>query len=186
MYNALAFQPSQYGGLHYAGLHYGASPAAGFPCIKLGATNQASRGAVAAVQQELVNAGVVLSLADLEAGFFGPKTDLAVRKFQTDNGFDADGIVGPITGKALGLDFQSCTRTITTTPAPVDPGGGRLSFGERLNVLRLTNPVAFYGVSAAAVLGLVGVAVAVKGRKKTKKQKLQVLRPASPARMLTF
>jgi peptidoglycan hydrolase-like protein with peptidoglycan-binding domain len=46
-----------------------------------------------------------LSPAD---GVFGGATELAVKRFQRENGLAADGIVGPITRQALGLEpFRS-------------------------------------------------------------------------------
>ena len=148
MYGSLAFQPSQ-----YSGLHYGAPPAEGYPCIKKGATDELSDGAVTAVQNALVNVGIAFSLADFQSGTFGPATDASVRKFQADNKFDVDGIVGPITGKKLGLKFQSCTSVIQTSGAPIDPGGGPPGLGEWFTIQRLTNPGLFYG--GIAMTGLI-------------------------------
>jgi chitosanase len=54
---------------------------------------------VRAVQQALVQAGL-LNSAD---GVFGPRTEEAVQRFQTQRGLRSDGIVGPATRAALGL-----------------------------------------------------------------------------------
>ena len=144
MYAGLAFQPSQ-----YSGLHYGAPPEAGYPCIKKGATDQLSDGAVSAVQKEL---RFQLQM-DLYEDGFGPQTDAAVRQFQSDKGLTADGIVGPVTGKKLGLTFQNCTRKIETTAAPVDDPGGPQGFFQSINVFRQTDPEIFYG--GIAMTGLI-------------------------------
>ncbi len=144
MYGSLAFQPSQ-----YSGLHYGAPPEAGYPCIKQGATDQLSDGAVSAVQKEL---RFQLQM-DLYEDGFGPQTDAAVRQFQSDEGLTADGIVGPVTGKKLGLTFQNCTRKIETTAAPVDDPGGPQGFFQSINVFRQTDPEIFYG--GIAMTGLI-------------------------------
>lgn len=56
-------------------------------------------GDVKEMQEVLVKVGLLAS-AD---GVFGPKTDEAVKKFQAQNGLEADGIVGPATRRALGL-----------------------------------------------------------------------------------
>lgn len=144
MYAGLAFQPSQ-----YSGLHYGAPPKAGYPCIKKGADDRLSGGAVSAVQKEL---RYQLQMDLFEDGF-GPETDAAVRQFQTDNKLTVDGIVGPVTGKKLGLEFQNCTAKIETTAAPVDTGGGEPGFFKKIDIFRQTDPGLFYG--GIAMTGLV-------------------------------
>lgn len=158
MYGSLAFQPSQ-----YSGLHYGAPPKEGYPCIKLGATDSLSGGAVSAVQREL---GYELQMDLFEDGF-GPQTDAAVRQFQSDNGLTVDGIVGPVTGTKLGLKFQKCTPTIETTAAPVDTGGGEPGALQKINIRRQTDPILFYGtIGVVSLLAIGGFAIyrAERGR----------------------
>ena len=61
-----------------------------------------SRGSdVAELQRRLTDQGFELA-AD---GIFGKRTDGAVRQFQEQNALDVDGIVGPLTWKALGVEL---------------------------------------------------------------------------------
>ena len=44
----------------------------------------------------------MVGVLDLKAdGIFGPDTDKATRSFQEWNGYDVDGIVGPVTWRGL-------------------------------------------------------------------------------------
>lgn len=53
---------------------------------------------------------VVQRIVGTEAdGIFGPKTHAAVQRWQSRHGLVADGIVGPITTRAMGLDGRSQT-----------------------------------------------------------------------------
>ena len=52
------------------------------------------------LQEVLLAAGVAPGAID---GFFGPITRAAVVAFQLDKDLEPDGIVGPLTGSALGL-----------------------------------------------------------------------------------
>ena len=65
---------------------------------------------VVQIQKALVSQGFTLT-AD---GKFGPKTQAAVKAFQTKNGLSADGVVGPKTWAKLSA---SPTTTTTTTTA---------------------------------------------------------------------
>ncbi|MFO0560845.1 MAG: peptidoglycan-binding domain-containing protein [Polyangiales bacterium] len=65
-----------------------------------GMIERGARGdSVRDLQQALVDAGY-----DIEVdGIFGEDTESAVVDFQSNNGLDADGIVGPRTWRALGF-----------------------------------------------------------------------------------
>lgn len=64
---------------------------------------------VKAVQRALVAAGFTVDID----GDFGPKTEAAVKDFQRSKGLTADGIVGPMTAAALGVNLGG-----GTTPSP--------------------------------------------------------------------
>jgi peptidoglycan hydrolase-like protein with peptidoglycan-binding domain len=64
------------------------------PTLEQGAKRVAVRG----LQRMLLGRGYDVEEID---GRFGPKTDAAVRAFQSDHGLDVDGIVGPKTWDAL-------------------------------------------------------------------------------------
>ena len=58
-------------------------------------------------------------------GKFGPKTEAAVKDWQSKNGLSADGIVGDKTwGIIMGLTEQVSAPTVITEPAPVKSVGG--------------------------------------------------------------
>ena len=74
-----------------------------FDCPNL---QQGSTGACVTLLQRLLNGhGASLTID----GIFGPATDAAVRRFQSQNGLSADGIVGPLTKSAL---YGSPTRAL--------------------------------------------------------------------------
>lgn len=63
---------------------------------------QRVRYAVIAIQHILIARGYLGTVNSLDGGF-GPKTDIAVRKFQHDAGTRTDGIVGRVTARRLFL-----------------------------------------------------------------------------------
>jgi peptidoglycan hydrolase-like protein with peptidoglycan-binding domain len=64
---------------------------------------------------------------------FGPKTQAAVKHFQSDKGISSDGVVGPITKSKLKEALGTPTKTTTTTTASSttssSSGGGKLTSG---------------------------------------------------------
>ena len=99
------------------------APAAASPDLRLG-----SRGsAVSDLQQQLLGAGFDPGPVD---GWFGPRTQAAVREFQSSRGLDVDGWVGPQTWGALGTSVSGTSdadgsatpvgQTTTTTAPLVD------------------------------------------------------------------
>jgi peptidoglycan hydrolase-like protein with peptidoglycan-binding domain len=78
-----------------------------------------SRGKDVQTLQSLLNQATVPSPALAEDSIFGIKTDAAVRAFQRRKGLQPDGIVGPRTAQALGVNF-----VLRPQPAPrPDPPG---------------------------------------------------------------
>ena len=56
------------------------------------------------------NVKIVQEFLELSAdGVFGPATEAAVKKWQSENGLTSDGVVGPNTWKKMGLDSMATT-----------------------------------------------------------------------------
>lgn len=70
------------------------------PTIRKGSTGELVELLQASLNDE-IDAGLVID------GIFGSATERAVKFFQSTNGLKADGIVGPKTWAALGVDFDS-------------------------------------------------------------------------------
>ncbi|WP_205127318.1 MULTISPECIES: peptidoglycan-binding protein [Okeania] len=60
-------------------------------------------GDVRRVQKKLKEGGYLNNDSDVE-GIYGPITEAAVRKFQTNEGITVDGVVGPETYRKLGIE----------------------------------------------------------------------------------
>lgn len=85
-----------------------------------------SRRDVAKVENLLGRAGALdLAKTDGVTGFFGARTDEAVKKFQKDRGLKVDGLINPNgpTLKTLIAETSehSAPRLLPTTPKPLDP-----------------------------------------------------------------
>jgi peptidoglycan hydrolase-like protein with peptidoglycan-binding domain len=104
-------------------------------------------GEVSKLQQFLIDEGYLTTAV---TGTFGPKTALAVRAFQRDNGISQTGAIGPLTrGRINGPDFLGFCNGVTTPKIKVKkPNGGETyTVGGQINVKwRTCNAPANYNV----------------------------------------
>jgi hypothetical protein len=78
-----------------------------------------SKGAEVTLLQNMLNGLIEAGLT--VDGSFGTATENKVKEFQTSYGFDADGIVGPITRGQLNSDWDEFNTPVTPEPEPEEP-----------------------------------------------------------------
>ena len=105
-------------------------------------TRQNSKGPDVREIQELLNRHGANLTVD---GDFGPKTDAAVRAFQSSRGLDVDGIVGPKTLAAL----QGNTKKVTVQ-AVLDCARSEIGVGENPSGSNRTKYGEWYGMNGVA------------------------------------
>ncbi len=88
------------------------TPMSAYAAIKYGDSGQQ----VITLQKKLKQWGYYYGSID---GVFGPQTLAAVKRFQTQNGLTADGIVGSKTAAALGMSVDSSSSSSTSTSGNV-------------------------------------------------------------------
>lgn len=82
--------------------------------LRLGSTDAATNGEVTKLQQFLARGDQSIYPEALITGYFGTKTEAAVKRFQSQSGVSAIGVVGPKTREAI----KRATMTITPVTAP--------------------------------------------------------------------
>lgn len=88
--------------------------------LRLGSTDAATNGEVTKLQQFLARDKVIYP-EGLVTGYFGFKTEAAVKRFQTQNNISAIGVVGPQTREAIkkaSTPPAVTSTTVTVTPTP--------------------------------------------------------------------
>jgi peptidoglycan hydrolase-like protein with peptidoglycan-binding domain len=99
-----------------------------YPCITLTARDELSGGAVSAVQEALRAKGMSpIGVTGDTQGVFGDNTLAMVNKFQSSQGLAPDGIVGPNTGRLLGLSFAACSAPYAVPQSPMAGGAPALA-----------------------------------------------------------
>jgi len=103
-----------------------AGPGAGARAIS---PRNLSQEGVREVQQKLADKGQYQAQVD---GVWGPQSQTALVNFQTQEGLRADGMIGPQTANALGIDLQLLSANTGTSGmrgGGTSPGGGTTSPG---------------------------------------------------------
>lgn len=87
---------------------------------KEGARANMSREQIASMQRALIARNLYQGEAD---GVWGPKTESAVKNFQTQSGLESTGVLNEPTARALGLDTGAVERqAVSGTDAPAPAG----------------------------------------------------------------
>ena len=87
---------------------------------KDGARANMSREQIVEMQRALIARNLYQGEAD---GVWGPKTESAVKNFQTQSGLESTGVLNEPTARALGLDTSTMDRqTVSGTDAPAPAG----------------------------------------------------------------
>ena len=130
--------------------------------LRRGSTDAATNGEVTKLQQFLARDKTIYPEA-LVTGYFGTKTEAAVKRFQTQNGIASIGIVGPQTREAIkrvSAPPAVTSVTVTTTPAPASTS----------TAVTTTTPVApapsvsdLGGIAVSPSSGRVGDAITITG-----------------------
>ena len=106
--------------------------------LALGSTGDA----VKLLQTLLIEAKYSIGPSGVD-GKFGPYTQAAVESFQADHGLAADGVVGPETAAALGLDLSTGGLAAAAAQAATGDSGATAGSSK-------TSRYVWYGTAAAA------------------------------------